>query len=207
MSKKLTRELIAQKAKSDRLESIKKLNLWGSNLEDISIISEMPSLEIVSLSVNKIRTLKPFANLQNLKELYLRNNSISNLNEIKHLTECDNLTKLWLKENPICNNPNYRDVIICVLPQVQNLDDIEITEEERERAEKKLSGTYEEEEEKEQNKIEQMPREEEKYSPKKINFQLKRRWEKGTILQINLPGMILIKKIMKIMKVKIKKIK
>ena len=126
MSKKLTRELIALKVKSDRLESIRKLNLWGSNLEDISIISEMPSLEIVSLSVNKIRTLKPFTNLQNLKELYLRKNMISNLNEIKHLTDCENLTKLWLKENPICDNPNYREVIICVLPQVQNLDDIEI---------------------------------------------------------------------------------
>ena len=170
MSKKLTRELISLKVKSDRLESIRKLNLWGSNLEDISIIAEMPSLEIVSLSVNKIRTLKPFSNLQNLKELYLRKNLISNLNEIKHLTECDNLTKLWLKENPICDNPNYREVIICVLPQVQNLDDIEITDEERERAEKKLSGNYDEEEDNEQeNKIEQNEREKEKYSPKK-NF-------------------------------------
>ena len=170
MSKKLTRELISLKVKSDRLESIRKLNLWGSNLEDISIIAEMPSLEIVSLSVNKIRTLKPFSNLQNLKELYLRKNLISNLNEIKHLTECDNLTKLWLKENPICDNPNYREVIICVLPQVQNLDDVEITDEERERAEKKLSGNYDEEEDNEQeNKIEQNEREEEKYSPKK-NF-------------------------------------
>jgi len=170
MSKKLTRELISLKVKSDRLESIRKLNLWGSNLEDISIIAEMPSLEIVSLSVNKIRTLKPFSNLQNLKELYLRKNLISNLNEIKHLTECDNLTKLWLKENPICDNPNYREVIICVLPQVQNLDDIEITDEERERAEKKLSGNYDEEEDNEQeNKIEQNERKEEKYSPKK-NF-------------------------------------
>ena len=178
MSKKLTRELIAQKAKSDRLESIRKLNLWGSNLEDISIIAEMPLLEIVSLSVNKIRTLKPFANLQNLKELYLRKNMISNLNEIKHLTECENLTKLWLKENPICDNPNYRDVIICVLPQVQNLDDIESTDAEREKAEKKLSGTYEEEEEKEQNKIEQI-REEEKYSPKKNNFSSAKKKEQG----------------------------
>ena len=178
MSKKLTRELIAQKAKSDRLESIRKLNLWGSNLEDISIIAEMPLLEIVSLSVNKIRTLKPFANLQNLKELYLRKNMISNLNEIKYLTECENLTKLWLKENPICDNPNYRDVIICVLPQVQNLDDIEITDAEREKAEKKLSGTYEEEEEKEQNKIEQI-KEEEKYSPKKNNFSSAKKKEQG----------------------------
>ena len=147
MSKKLSRELIAQKVKSDRIESIRNLNLWGSNIEDISIIREMPSLEIVSLSVNKIRTLAPFANLQNLRELYLRRNLIANLNEIKHLTNCENLTVLWLSENPICDNPNYRAVIICILPQLQKLDDIPITDEEREKAEKKLSGNLEEDDE------------------------------------------------------------
>lgn len=140
MSKKLSRELIAQKVKSDRIESIRNLNLWGSNLEDISIIEEMPCLEIVSLSVNKIRTLRPFANLENLRELYLRRNLISNLNEIKYLTDCQNLSVLWLSENPICDNPNYRAVVICVLPQLQKLDDITITDEERSKAEKKLSG-------------------------------------------------------------------
>ena len=146
MSKKLSRELIAQKVKSDRIESIRNLNLWGSNIEDISIIREMPALEIVSLSVNKIRTLAPFANLQNLRELYLRRNLIANLNEIKHLTNCENLTVLWLSENPICDNPNYRAVIICILPQLQKLDDIPITDEERDKAEKKLSGNLAEEE-------------------------------------------------------------
>ena len=145
MSKKLSRELIAQKVKSDRIESIRNLNLWGSNIEDISIIREMPSLEIVSLSVNKIRTLSPFANLQNLRELYLRRNLIANLNEIKYLTNCENLSVLWLSENPICDNPNYRAVIICILPQLQKLDDVPITDEEREKAEKKLSGNLEEE--------------------------------------------------------------
>ena len=124
MSKKLSRELIAQKVKSDRIESIRNLNLWGSNIEDISIIREMPSLEIVSLSVNKIRTLAPFANLQNLRELYLRRNLIANLNEIKYLTNCENLTVLWLSENPICDNPNYRKIVISVLPQLAKLDDI-----------------------------------------------------------------------------------
>jgi len=145
MSKKLSRELIAQKVKSDRIESIRNLNLWGSNIEDISIIEEMPSLEIVSLSVNKIRTLRPFANLANLRELYLRRNLISNLNEIKYLTDCQNLSVLWLSENPICDNPNYRAVVICVLPQLQKLDDIAITDQERDKAEKKLSGNFEEE--------------------------------------------------------------
>ena len=158
MSKKLSRELIAQKVKSDRIESIRNLNLWGSNIEDISIIREMPSLEIVSLSVNKIRTLSPFANLQNLRELYLRRNLIANLNEIKYLTNCENLSVLWLSENPICDNPNYRAVIICILPQLQKLDDIPITDEEREKAEKKLSGNLEEEED--GNDEEEEPKEE-----------------------------------------------
>ena len=179
MSKKLSRELIAQKVKSDRIESIRNLNLWGSNIEDISIIEEMPSLEIVSLSVNKIRTLRPFANLTNLKELYLRRNLITNLNEIKYLTDCQNLNVLWLSENPICDNPNYRAVIICVLPQLQKLDDIAITDEEREKAEKKLSGNFDEDngdEEEEQNiqeeennkkNIQKMRQQEERYSPKK----------------------------------------
>lgn len=134
MSKKLTRELIAQKAKSDRIQNIKNLNLWGSNLDDISIIKDMPSLEIVSLSVNKIRTLKPFANLNNLKELYLRNNLIADLREIQYLTKCENLKILWLSENPISNNKNYRALVIQMLPQLAKLDDIMITEAERENA-------------------------------------------------------------------------
>ena len=188
MSKKLSRELIAQKVKSDRIESIRNLNLWGSNIEDISIIEEMPSLEIVSLSVNKIRTLRPFSNLTNLRELYLRRNLITNLNEIKYLTDCQNLNVLWLSENPICDNPNYRAVVICVLPQLQKLDDIAITEEEREKAEKKLSGNFDEEnddEEEDQNiqeeennnknfdNMRQQQIQQERYSPKKntINYE------------------------------------
>ena len=182
MSKKLSRELIAQKVKSDRIESIRNLNLWGSNIEDISIIEEMPSLEIVSLSVNKIRTLRPFSNLTNLRELYLRRNLITNLNEIKYLTDCQNLNVLWLSENPICDNPNYRAVVICVLPQLQKLDDIAITDEEREKAEKRLSGNFEDDnddEEEDQNiqeeennnknfdNMRQQQIQQERYSPKK----------------------------------------
>ena len=174
MSKKLTRELIAQKVKSDRIESIRNLNLWGSNIDDVSIIQEMPSLEIVSLSVNKIRSLRPFANLQNLKELYLRRNLIANLNEIKYLTNCENLSVLWLSENPICDNPNYRAVVVGVLPQLNKLDDIVITEDERIKAEKKLSGNYDDEEEdekEEENNDRKIIQQQQEYSvsPKKAS--------------------------------------
>ena len=134
MSKKLTRELIAQKVKSDRIQNIKNLNLWGSNIDDVSIIKEMPSLEIISLSVNKIRSLKPFANLHNLKELYLRNNLIADIREVQYLEGCENLKILWLSENPICDFKNYRSLVIQALPQLAKLDGVMITETERENA-------------------------------------------------------------------------
>ena len=54
MSKKLTIDFILFRVKNSRLDQVKTLNLWGSDLGDISILSDLPALEIVSLSVNKI---------------------------------------------------------------------------------------------------------------------------------------------------------
>ena len=39
MSKAMTVELINMKTKTNRIESIKNLNLWGNDLDDISIVS------------------------------------------------------------------------------------------------------------------------------------------------------------------------
>ena len=56
----------------------------------------MPNIEICSLSLNKISTLKDFAPLKKLSELYLRKNLISELSEAKYLTYCPSLKVLWL---------------------------------------------------------------------------------------------------------------
>ena len=58
MSKALTLELIHMKTKTNRIEGIKNLNLWGNDLDDISIVTQMHSLEVLSLSVNNISTLR-----------------------------------------------------------------------------------------------------------------------------------------------------
>lgn len=131
MSKKLTQEMISMKVKNDRIQTITHLNLWGSDLDDISILSKMPMLEVVSLSVNKIRFLKSFENMQNLKQLSLRKNLISDFNELKYLATCPNLQILWLNENPISDSPNYRSLVIKYLPSLIKLDDITITDSER----------------------------------------------------------------------------
>lgn len=77
--KTMTVELIHMKTKTNRLETIKSLNLWGNDLEDISIVSQMQALEVLSLAVNKISTLRDVQYCQNLKELYMRKNNLANL--------------------------------------------------------------------------------------------------------------------------------
>jgi hypothetical protein len=58
MSKALTAELIHMKTKTNRIDSIKSLNLWGNDLDDLSILNQMGGLEVLALSVNHITTLR-----------------------------------------------------------------------------------------------------------------------------------------------------
>ncbi len=122
MGKTLTPDLILQRCKTDKLASIKNLNLFGNDLEDIALIKEMPNIEIASLSLNKINSLKDFQFCKKLSELYLRKNTIKNLIDIKYLTSCPNLKVLWLSDNPITEHPLYRPYIIKLLPNLVKLD-------------------------------------------------------------------------------------
>lgn len=99
-SNPLTKEIILEKCKKDTLNDIKNINLWGCELDDISIIKQLPHLEVVSLSVNKISTLVHFGYCPRIQELYLRKNLISDLKEIQHLQNLKNLRVLWLSDNP-----------------------------------------------------------------------------------------------------------
>ncbi|EER00741.1 conserved hypothetical protein, partial [Perkinsus marinus ATCC 50983] len=82
----LTRQMLQLRCRSDRLDMITKLNLWGSDLGDVSVIGEaLPALEVCSLSVNRIRTLSGFKGCNSLRELYLRKNAVSDVEEVEHL--------------------------------------------------------------------------------------------------------------------------
>jgi hypothetical protein len=127
MSITLTKEIILSKCKLSKMEEVKNLNMWGCDLEDITIVKELPNVEVISLSVNKIKTLEPFSHCPKLAELYLRKNSIQDLSEIGHLLNCKYLKILWLEENPICFNNNYRNFIINTLPHLLKLDNVPVT--------------------------------------------------------------------------------
>ena len=88
-------------------------------------------MEICSLSLNNITSLKVFQHTKKLKELYLRKNLISDLRELKYLVPLPNLKVLWLWDNPICQHPLYRQYCIKLLPNLVKLDSTAVTSEER----------------------------------------------------------------------------
>lgn len=132
----LTRKMVLSRAKASELHNVRKLNCWGSQLTDISICREMPSLEVITLSVNSVSTLEPVRSCRRLSELYLRRNRIPSLNELFYLKDLPHLRVLWLAENPCCGtSPHlYRMTVLRNLPHLQKLDNQAVTEEELTRA-------------------------------------------------------------------------
>ncbi|EGV98053.1 Uncharacterized protein C21orf2 [Cricetulus griseus] len=96
----------------------------------------MPSLEVITLSVNSVSTLEPVRGCRRLSELYLRRNRIPSLDELFYLKDLPHLRVLWLAENPCCGtSPHlYRMTVLRNLPHLQKLDNQAVTEEELTRA-------------------------------------------------------------------------
>ena len=131
---KLTQEFLVMRTKQP-LNHIKKLNLWGNELGDVSIIQNLTNLEVLALTVNCITTLKDFGGLTKLRELYLRrNNIVANLEELEYLQTLTSLKTLNLAENPISSPhgglPHYRLCVLFFVPWLEKLDDILVTPDE-----------------------------------------------------------------------------
>ncbi|KAH8272305.1 hypothetical protein KR018_001563 [Drosophila ironensis] len=128
MVNRLSEQLVEAKSKCSDYRKAVKLNVWGSDLDDISICLQMPRLEVLALSVNRIATLSALQNCTRLKELYLRKNSIASFDELNYLKNAQGLTSLWLEGNPCSEaaGDNYRACVLRKLPQLKKLDDVEV---------------------------------------------------------------------------------
>ncbi|EKX53206.1 hypothetical protein GUITHDRAFT_100916 [Guillardia theta CCMP2712] len=139
----LNEELVLSKTKCKDLEHVRNLNVFGSDVEDVSILQKMPSVEVLSLSANKIKELRWFACCPRLQELYLRRNEIANIEEIQHLRGLKYLQCLMLSDNPCVGSApdKYRKTVIAMIPRLYKLDGVEITNEEREEAESAFAAS------------------------------------------------------------------
>lgn len=127
----LTADLVKKKINANSLAEIKNLNLWGSELSEVSILAEMVNVEVLSLSMNRITTLEALTKCAKLQELYLRKNEVTYLTEIVHLANLKDLRVLWLCDNPCADEVDYRPRVIQYLPHLHKLDHTGITDAER----------------------------------------------------------------------------
>lgn len=137
MAKRLTEEMVIARTKISDLSKIKRLNCWGSELVDVSLLRRMPAVEVLSLSINKINSLEDFCQCKRLEELYIRQNDIRDLNEVVYLQSLSNLKNLWLGENPCANTDGYRYAVLRALPQLQKLDNVAVTPDELREAQRR----------------------------------------------------------------------
>ena len=165
MGKPLTAELVLLRSKCDNLLTVKNLNLWGNEIDDVKLLRQMPNVEVLSLSLNKISSLKEFASCSKLQELYLRRNSITDISEVRYLSHLQNLKILWLLDNPCSEIENYREIVIKLLPNLVKLDNTHITGEERSNAANKVFNFMEDENNDSESKVKQNLPLSEKRSP------------------------------------------
>jgi len=104
------------------LEGVLKLNICGYSITDVGILTRLPNVEVLSLSVNSISSLQDFSSCVNLKELYLRKNQVASLDEVEHLKGLSSLRVLWLNDNPCASDPSYRQRVLSLLPGLVKLD-------------------------------------------------------------------------------------
>jgi hypothetical protein len=134
----LSESVLLKKSKASNLNEVHNVSLWGMRLSDVSIISKLPNVETIALSVNEIGSLEPFSHCPKLRELFLRRNHIAKISELEHLKKLTELRVLWLTDNPITEEPDYREITIAVLPGLTKLDEVDIKEEERAAAKQKF---------------------------------------------------------------------
>eukprot|EP01147_Barroeca_monosierra_P002615 gene2615-5517_t len=132
----LSRDVVLAKTRSTSLDTVRLLNCWGCRISEASLLEHMPNVEVITLSMNRLSSLRYFEHCKNLRELYLRKNQIKDMKELGYLTSLENLSVLWMSGNPIAHLENYRVNVIKNIPTLKKLDNIDITDSEREVAQR-----------------------------------------------------------------------
>lgn len=129
------------------LKDLKNLRILSMGRNAIKKLEQLdiPELEQLWMSYNKIDKLSGLDKLKKLRVLYMSNNMVSSWAEIERLAnQCPELVDVLFLGNPIHTNAaseqDYRINVLMRLPKVVKLDGIPVEPEEREEAERKKSG-------------------------------------------------------------------
>jgi len=127
---RLTESMVLHVTRKKKLDEVTTVNIWGMQISDVSVVARLANLEVLSMSLNRIDTLKPFRSCRMLRELYVRKNRLSRLEEVAYLKGLPRLQVLWLAENEaaVVNAGCYRQFVLRQLPNLSKLDNEDVGE-------------------------------------------------------------------------------
>ncbi|KAK2576916.1 hypothetical protein KPH14_005537 [Odynerus spinipes] len=111
--------------------NLKILLLQYNIIAKIENLNMLKKLEYLNLALNNIEVIENLQGLESLKKLDLTVNFIGDLRSVKSLRYNENLELLTLTGNPCTDYEGYREYVISTLPQLKELDMVEILRSER----------------------------------------------------------------------------
>jgi len=132
----LCNNLIEKSGCLKTLKKLRNLSLANNFINTITNLEDLSRLEKLDLHQNQIDTIPIWfgRKLTSLKILNLANNQITSFDQIARLRTLYELRELYLQGNSIDQNDHYRLLVISYVPNLQRLDGIDITEDERKQA-------------------------------------------------------------------------
>jgi leucine-rich repeat-containing protein 49 len=109
------------------------LNLAGNEITIVENLNGLVSLAELNLRRNKI-THCDIGDLSHLQRLFLSHNLIESFDDIVSSVQCSLLSELSIDGNPLANDEDHRSIIISYLKQLNTLNQLHVTEDERKEA-------------------------------------------------------------------------
>ncbi|KAF4029676.1 hypothetical protein GN244_ATG18623 [Phytophthora infestans] len=117
----------------EKMKELRSLDISHNAVESLQEVATLSNLLVLKCSSNQIADLSWIAGLNQLEELWIRDNRVESA-QVAHLQQLSALQTLVIHPNPCTERGDYVLAIVKVLPWLQRVDTVAITEELREEA-------------------------------------------------------------------------
>ncbi|CAD5123290.1 DgyrCDS11648 [Dimorphilus gyrociliatus] len=124
-----------------KLSNLRELNLSYNNISSIQNLESLLQLQILNLAGNNIQVIPNSLTKKQkyLTSINLSENRINSIDEFIKLRALTHLTDLSAEENPCSTLPHFKLLLIFHLRTLNTIDEIDITNSDRENAQKRFS--------------------------------------------------------------------
>ncbi|KAL0272792.1 UNVERIFIED_CONTAM: hypothetical protein PYX00_005634 [Menopon gallinae] len=118
------------------LKFLQVLKVGNCQLDSLDGTFGLTSLRQLYAQRNQISDVSPCSNLPHIQHIDLSNNRIRNIAYAGFLSVCRKLKSVIFSGNPAATHPDYRNHVKKMLPRLQSLDDVPFTNQENEEVSK-----------------------------------------------------------------------